>query len=67
MSADNKEALKKAKHNLGPGSDVTYVVKRQGGKVKLAAQLGSVPPAVVAEWVGEHMVSDHSEIKLASK
>lgn len=67
MSDENKDALKKAKHGLGPGSDVTYVVKRQGGKVTLPATLGSVPPAVVAEWVGEHMVSNHSEIKLASK
>ena len=67
LSDDNKDALKKAKHSLGPGSDVTYVVKRQGGKVKLTAQLGSVPNAVAAEWVGEHMVSNHSDVKLASK
>jgi C-terminal processing protease CtpA/Prc len=67
MSKDNKEAYKKAKHAVGPGSDVTYVVKRQGGKVKLHAQLGNVPEAVLAEWVGEHMVKDHSTTKLASK
>jgi predicted metalloprotease with PDZ domain len=67
MTADNKEALKKAKHAMGPGSDVTYVVKRQGGKVKLHAQLDHVPDAVVAEWVGKHMVADHSTTKLASK
>ena len=67
LSDENKEALKKAKHALGPGSEVTYLVKRQGGKVKLTAQLGSVPTAVAAEWIGEHMVKDHAEIKLASK
>jgi len=67
MTAENKEALSKAKHTLGPGSDVNYVVKRQGGKVKLAAHLGNVPNAVLAEWVGEHMVNDHSTTKLASK
>ena len=37
MTADNKEAHKKAKHDLAPGSKATYVVKRQGGKVKLKA------------------------------
>lgn len=67
ISDENKDALKKAKHGLGPGSDVTYVVKRQGGKVTLAATLGSVPTAVAAEWIGGHMVANHSEIKLASK
>ena len=46
---------------------MTYVVKRQGGKVQLQAQLGNVPDAVLAEWVGEHMVKDHSATKLASK
>jgi len=67
MTAENKEALSKVKHTLGPGSDVNYVVKRQGGKVKLAAHLDIVPNAVLAEWVGEHMVNDHSTTKLASK
>lgn len=67
MSDENKDELKKVKHGLGPGSDVTYVVKRQGGKVKLAATLGSVPTAVAAEWIGNHMIANHSELKLASK
>jgi len=67
MSKDNKEALKKVKHAMGPGADVSYVVKRQGGKVKLAAHLGSVPTAVMAEWVGEHMVKDHADLKVASE
>ena len=67
MTTDNKEALSKIKHAMGPGSDVNYVVKRQGGKVKLAAHLGTVPDAVVAEWVGQHMVKDHTTTKMASK
>ncbi len=67
MTDENKEALMKVKHSLGPGSDVNYVIKRQGGKVNLTAQLGSVPNAVLAEWVGEHMVTNHSTTKLASK
>jgi C-terminal processing protease CtpA/Prc len=67
MSDDNKDALKKVKHSLGPGSEVRYVVKRQGGKVTLDARLGSVPDAVMAEWVGEHMVNNHAKVKMASK
>ena len=67
MSKENKEALTKAKHTMNPGSQATYVVKRQGGKVKLNAELGSVPTAVLAEWVGEHMVQGHADVKIAAK
>ena len=67
INDENMDALKKAKHAMGPGSDVTYTMKRQGGKVKLTAQLGNVPDAVLAEWVGGHMVKNHSTTKLASK
>jgi predicted metalloprotease with PDZ domain len=67
MSADNKEALKKAKHDLVAGSKASYVVKRQGGKVKLHAMLGQVPPEMRAQWIGEHLVDQHSQIKMASK
>jgi S1-C subfamily serine protease len=67
MSKENKEAMTKVKHTMTPGSQATYVVKRQGGKVKLNAELGSVPTTVLAEWVGEHMIKDHAQVKLASK
>ena len=67
MTDDNKQALKEAKANLGPGSKVSYVVSRKGGKVTLAASLGKVPETVLAQWVGEHMIKDHAQIKMASK
>lgn len=67
MTDENEQALKEAKADLGPGSSVSYVVSRKGGKVTLAASLGKVPEAVMAEWVGEHMVKDHAQVKLASK
>ena len=67
MTKENKEALSKVKHAIGPGSDVNYVVKRQGGKVKLNAHLGNIPNAVIAEWVGEHMIKDHAATRMASK
>jgi S1-C subfamily serine protease len=67
MTDDNKEALKKAKHAMAPGSTATYVVKRQGGKVKLKAELGKVPAEMRAQWIGEHLVDQHSQVKMASK
>jgi C-terminal processing protease CtpA/Prc len=67
MSKKNKEAYKKAAHELGPGSKATYAVKRGGAKVKLTAKLGSVPREVMAQWMGEHVLDSHSEFKMAAK
>jgi predicted metalloprotease with PDZ domain len=67
MSKGNKEALMKAKHTMTVGSKASYVVKRQGGKLKLDVELGSVPNEVIAEWIGEHLIHDHAGAKMASK
>jgi C-terminal processing protease CtpA/Prc len=67
MSKKNKEAYKKAAHQLAPGSKATYTVKRDGAKKELVAQLGTVPREVMAQWVGEHMLDQHAQIRVASK
>lgn len=66
-SKDNKEAVKKASYELRPGATATYVVKRSGEKVTLEATLDRVPREVMARWVGEHMLSDHADMKMAAK
>lgn len=67
MSPANKEALAKAKQAVGPGSRVTYTVKRQGGTVELAATLREMPREVIARYIGEHMLDEHLETRMASK
>jgi C-terminal processing protease CtpA/Prc len=67
MSEDNKEAYKKAAHQLVPGSKATYTVKSDGTKKQLEAQLGTVPREVMAQWVGEHMLDQHTQVRVASK
>ena len=64
---ENKEAVSKASHELNPGSSAEYVVKRSGEKVKLKATLDRVPREVMAQWIGDHMLSDHTDIRMASK
>lgn len=64
---ENKDAVSKASHELKPGSTADYVVKRSGDKVKLTATLDRVPREVMAQWIGEHMLSDHTNIQMASK
>lgn len=66
-SKKNHDAVKKASYELKPGSSATYVVKRGGSKVELSATLAHVPREVMAQWVGEHMLSEHSGVKMASK
>ena len=66
-SKGNKPALKEVFSKLEPGSQAKYVVERQGGKVKLAATLGSVPQEVQAKWINEHMKNHHPDYQMASK
>jgi len=66
-SKENKEELKAVFSKIEPGSEVQYVVKRQGGKVKLTATLGHVPEEVQAKWMNEHMENNHPDFQMASK
>lgn len=66
-SKENKKALKAVFAELEPGSEATYVVKRQGAKVKLQATLGTAPAELQAKWVAEHMKEYHPDVKMASK
>ena len=64
---ENKAALKAEYAKLAPGSEATYVVKRQGGKLELQATLGKVPAELQAKWIAQHMKEHHPEVKMASK
>jgi C-terminal processing protease CtpA/Prc len=63
----NKEALLAAKKSLVAGSDGRYTVLRQGAKKTLTAHLVAPPREVLAQWLGEHVISEHVETRLASQ
>lgn len=63
---DNKDAVMKAKSALGPGKAATYTVARAGAERQLQATLAEVPQEVLAQWVGEHVLS-HTGEQLAAK
>jgi predicted metalloprotease with PDZ domain len=67
LSEANKEAQMKVKQSLVAGSEATYVVRRQGAKKTLTAKLVAPPRAVVAQWIGEHMLTHHLSSQVASK
>ncbi len=67
LSEANKEAVWKTKKSLVAGSEATYTVLRQGAKKTLTAKLVAPPRAVLAQWIGEHMLTDHVTPQVASK
>lgn len=66
--ADNTEGkcntCEKTKENWVPEGKVSYVVSRDGRDVRLDATLGALPPDVLAQWVGKHML-DHATTQVA--
>lgn len=67
FAEENKEKLGKIQESMKPGKDMTYTVKRGSKKKQIEVTLGQIPDAVVAEWVGKHMVVDHAAVQMASK
>ena len=48
------------------GSDVTYTVKRGHETMKVKVTMTAPPNKMIAEWVGKHMMWQHSDRELAS-
>jgi predicted metalloprotease with PDZ domain len=61
----NMEALKAAKKAMAPGKQVTYTVQRAGMEKKLTATLAPVPQDVLAQWIGNHMLSHATNTAIA--
>ena len=66
LADENKEALYKVKSTLGVGKQVTYTVTRAGRDQQLTATLGEVPRDVLAQWLGEHVLDNHSTFMVAA-
>lgn len=62
LNEENKEKLKTAKGDWAPGNEVAYTVKRNDKKVKVALTLGEMPRDVLAQMIGNHMLSSHMEL-----
>jgi len=60
-SKANKPAIKEVWAMLKPGSEVEYVVKRDGAKVKVDATLAHVPAKLQKKWIAEHMAKAHPD------
>jgi S1-C subfamily serine protease len=65
LTADNMEAVKKAKAGNAPGKQVSYTVRRDGAERQLTATLAPVPREVLAQWLGEHLIDEHLSTAVA--
>ena len=64
FSEENKEAMKGAQAKMTIGATVTYTVERGGRNMDVDITLAAIPDAVMAKWVGRHML-EHSSITVA--
>lgn len=64
LGAENETALKAVKTEMVPGKTVTYTISRYGKEKDVDVVLAQLPDAVMAKWIGRHMM-DHASIELA--
>lgn len=62
----SEDALKAAKKDWKPGQNVTYTVSRDGYDRSVSLTLGTMPPEVLARFIGQHML-EHATTEIASK
>lgn len=55
----SKEELKKVKEMIVPGREITVTVMRDGERQDLPVTATTLPPAVLAQWIGTHMLYEH--------
>ncbi len=56
FTAENEAKLKEARKTFVPGRQVDYTVRRVGREVHLTVTLAALPPDVMAQMIGMHMI-----------
>jgi C-terminal processing protease CtpA/Prc len=63
---DNEQLLKEQYASFRPGSKASFRVSRDGKTLDLQVELESIPEAVLAQWIGRHVMDYHQgETELA--
>ena len=63
---DNEELLKEQYASFHPGSKASFRVSRDGKTLDLQVELESIPEAILAQWIGHHVMDYHKgEAELA--
>ncbi len=58
----DESRMKKQWEQLHPGKTIEYLVLREGAERKVKLTLGELPPEVLWEWIGQHMLEHHVKL-----
>lgn len=56
---ENEELLKAEYATFKPGSVATFKVDRDGKTIDIEVQLEQIPQAILAQWIGQHILEYH--------
>jgi C-terminal processing protease CtpA/Prc len=56
---ENEESLKAEFASFKPGSVATFKVERNGKAIDIETHLEQIPQAILAQWVGQHVLEYH--------
>jgi hypothetical protein len=58
-TAENREAIYQRFTAHRPGDELVIVVRRDGRELALPVTLAPVPESVMAQWIGQHVMTHH--------
>ena len=58
---ENEESLKAEYASFQPGSTATFKVMRDGQPIDIEVHLEQIPEAILAQWVGQHVLDYHED------
>jgi len=56
---ENEASLKAEFASFQPGNTATFKVERDGKTIDIEVQLEQIPQAILAQWVGQHVLDYH--------
>jgi C-terminal processing protease CtpA/Prc len=56
---ENKKSLKSEYASFHPGTEVTFKIEREGKTMDIEVHLEQIPQAILAQWVGQHVLEYH--------
>ena len=56
---ENKEKLGKEYGSFTPGKTATFKVERDGKQIDIPVELEPIPKAILAQWIGQHVLEAH--------
>ncbi len=60
---DNEQKLREIYYGMKPGDTLSYTIERAGKRMNIEVELGRIPDALIAQWIGMHLLEDHVEVE----